>query len=96
MGGDDELGAFLHKIPHDMQHSNLPCRRQCCFRFVKNVQPVSAEPVLHQSEEALAVGLLVKGFSAVGVDDIPVIVGGAFVQLLDIGSYIEETLGTEK
>ena len=56
MGGDDELG-ILFQIVHLYQQLHQPVGRQCRFRFVQDVQTVTAETVLYQREETLSVGL---------------------------------------
>ena len=49
------------------QQRQLPGGGEGGFWFVQQVQPLAPEPVVHQAEEALPVGLMVEGFAAVAL-----------------------------
>ena len=65
VGGNQQLGASTHQPVNFRQQSQLPGGGEGRFGFVQQVDALSPEPVVHQAEKALPVGLVVQRLAAV-------------------------------
>ena len=77
------------------KESQQPHRRQRRFRFIQNVQSVSAKSVQDNGEKAFAVGLLMQRHSAVAVNDIWR-KGRVAVHRINIACHIVEAFGAQE
>ena len=65
MRRDDELRLSLDKLMNCDERRQLAFWRECRFRFVKQVQPITPKLFCKKGEEGFTVRLLVKGFSSI-------------------------------
>ena len=93
MGCHHELGALPRQQAHLPQQGELPRGGQGGLRLIQQVEPLPAEAVLHQGQEALPVGLGVEGNPAVAVQQAG---AGLLVQPVDIAGRVVEALRPEK
>jgi hypothetical protein len=69
--------------------SHLPHGRERGLGVVKKVEALAAEAIAEEGEEGFAVGLLVEGLAAAGINDAPAAAFG--IESLDLCGDIEET-----
>ena len=89
VGADDELRSAFHELFYPAQHIHLPRRREGGLGLVEDIEPVPAEPVFEQAQEAFAVRLPVERLVAV-------IAVYAVGYLVDFGGDVVETFGTQE
>jgi len=95
MSCHQELRALLLELMDSGQQCQLAGRRKGGFRLVQKIKPVGAEPVLNESQEGLAMRLLMERFAAVRPDErraSPRLT----IEVLNLRCHIEKTLCTEE
>ena len=71
MAGNNKLCPVFGQPVNQADQRHQPHGREGGFRLVKKIETAAPEPVFHQRQKALPMGLAVQGYAAVTVDHPP-------------------------